>query len=74
MPGESHAQRSMADYGPWGQNESDMTECAYHVYKLRHHPDLLKHKEVSQGVKAQGRQRWGEAGRQRWGEPLREVG
>ena len=74
LPVESHGQRSLADYSPRGHNESDMTECAYHVCKLRHHLDSLKHKEMSQGVKAQGRQRWGEAGRQRWGEPLRGVG
>ena len=26
LPGESHAQRSLAGYGPWGRKESDMTE------------------------------------------------
>ena len=26
MSGESHGQRSLADYSPWGRNESDMTE------------------------------------------------
>ena len=26
LPGESHGQRSLADYGPWGHKESDMTE------------------------------------------------
>ena len=24
---ESHGQRSLAGYSPWGQKESDMTEC-----------------------------------------------
>ena len=26
MPGESHGQRSLAGYSPWGHKESDMTE------------------------------------------------
>ena len=26
LPGESHGQRSLVDYGPWGHKESDMTE------------------------------------------------
>ena len=26
FPGESHGQRSMAGYSPWGPKESDMTE------------------------------------------------
>ena len=26
LPGESHGQRSMVDYSPWGHKESDMTE------------------------------------------------
>ena len=26
LPGESHGQRSLADYGPWGHKELDMTE------------------------------------------------
>ena len=26
LPGESHGQRNLADYGPWGLKEPDMTE------------------------------------------------
>ena len=26
LPGESHGQRSLAAYSPWGHKESDMTE------------------------------------------------
>ena len=26
LPGESHGQRSLASYNPWGHKESDMTE------------------------------------------------
>ena len=25
LPGESHGQRNLADYGPWGHKELDMT-------------------------------------------------
>ena len=28
LPGESHGQRSLAGYSPWGCKESDMTEVA----------------------------------------------
>ena len=28
LPGESHRQRSLAGYSPWGHTESDTTECA----------------------------------------------
>ena len=31
LPGESHGQRGLAGYSPWGHKESDMTEHA-HVY------------------------------------------
>ena len=27
LPGESHGQRSMAGYSPWGHKDSEMTEC-----------------------------------------------
>ena len=30
LPGESHGQRSLAGYGPWGLKELDMTEAAEH--------------------------------------------
>ena len=29
LPGESHGQRSLAGYGPWGHKESDTTEHAH---------------------------------------------
>ena len=31
LPGESHEQRSLAGYNPWGYKESDMTEVAKHA-------------------------------------------
>ena len=30
LPGESHGQRGVAGYGPWGRKESDMTEATQH--------------------------------------------
>ena len=27
LPGESHGQRNLAGYSPWGHKESDMTEA-----------------------------------------------
>ena len=42
LTGESHGQRSLAGYSPWGHKESDMTEqwwyCCYqcHCYHHRH--------------------------------------
>ena len=33
LPGESHGQRSLAGYSPWGRKESDMTEWLHtHIY------------------------------------------
>ena len=29
LPGESHGQRSLADYSPWSHKKRDMTECAH---------------------------------------------
>ena len=38
LPGESHGQRSLAGYSPWGSQESDMTErlstCSTVAYSL----------------------------------------
>ena len=32
MPGESHGQRSLADYGPQGLKESDVTAATEHAH------------------------------------------
>ena len=31
LPGESHGQRSLVGYSPWGRTESDMTETTQHA-------------------------------------------
>ena len=32
LPGESHRQRSLVGYGPWGHKELDTTEQLTHTY------------------------------------------
>ena len=32
LPEESHGQRSLAGYSPWGLKESDMTEATWHTH------------------------------------------
>ena len=46
LPGESHRQRSLAGYSPWGQKESDRTEATdthmeegAEVWKCQAHPE-----------------------------------
>ena len=34
LPGESHGQRSLVSYSPWGHKESDMTEQLTHTHTL----------------------------------------
>ena len=36
LPGESHGQRSLEGYSPWGCKESDSTERLTRVIKLHH--------------------------------------
>ena len=31
LPGESHGQRNLAGYSPWGHSELDMTEATEHT-------------------------------------------
>ena len=34
LPGESHGQRSLAGYSPWGRKVLDMTEATQHSHEL----------------------------------------
>ena len=36
LPGESHGQRSLGDYSPWGGKESDTTEATEHTAHTRY--------------------------------------
>ena len=38
LPGESHGQRSLAGYSPWGGKESDRTEVTWHTHTPAPHP------------------------------------
>ena len=38
LPGESHRQRSLRGYGPWGHMESDITEETWLTSKISHLP------------------------------------
>ena len=34
LPGESHGQRSLGDYSPWGREELDMAEVTQHTQMI----------------------------------------
>ena len=34
LPGESHEQRSLMHYSPWGCKESDMAEVTEHIHPI----------------------------------------
>ena len=38
LPGESHGQRSLAGYSPWGCKELDTTDFTHSTGKLGNHP------------------------------------
>ena len=39
LPGETHGQRSLAGYSPWGPKEVDTTEAAEHTHRFPFHLD-----------------------------------
>ena len=41
LPGDSHGQRSLAGYHPWGHKKLDRTEATEH--KGMHHTELLQY-------------------------------
>ena len=43
LPGESHGQRSLVSYSPWGCTESDMTEATQYVHTCIFFPSSLYH-------------------------------
>ena len=50
-PGEFHGQRSLAGYSPWGCNESDMIEAAWHARNSTRLRDHLVSSQVALVVK-----------------------
>ena len=49
LPGESHGQRSLADYSPWGCKELDMTERLTHTHTHTHMTLVVKNVTASAG-------------------------
>ena len=48
MPGESHGQKNLGGYSPWGHKESDMTERALtHTHTHTHIPRASHYKYYS---------------------------
>ena len=42
LPGESHGQRSLVGYSPWGRKESDTTECLSLTFRtVQYEPSLV---------------------------------
>ena len=43
LPGESHEERSLVGYSPWGHTVSDTTEAAWHAHIYLNNPLHLIH-------------------------------
>ena len=43
--GESHGERSLAVYSPWGRRESDITEEIQHAHAIINNPSFTKRAE-----------------------------
>ena len=46
--GESHGQRSLEGYSPWGCKESDMTERLTHTHIIKQKVNNTKYKQIKQ--------------------------
>ena len=42
LAGESHGQRNLAGYSPWGHNELDVTEWLTHTYSFEGNNDITE--------------------------------
>ena len=42
LPGESHGQRRLAGYRPWGRKELDTTEATWHKLRVRSKEEVRK--------------------------------
>ena len=49
LPGESHGQRSLVGYGPWGRKESDMTKHACRAFQVGIFNKLQKYQCLRSG-------------------------
>ena len=50
LPGESHGQRSLVGYSPWGSKELDMTELVLRVGHVLTHKQNIMVKKTSFGI------------------------
>ena len=46
LPGESHGQRSLVGYSPWGCKESDMTERLIHTHTHTHSYSIYSYYKI----------------------------
>ena len=46
LPGESHGQRSLAGYSPWGHKQSDRTEMTEHTQKQMSYQIMKRNREI----------------------------
>ena len=53
MLGESHGQRSLEDYSPWGRKESDTTDFDFFLF-----PDIISVEVVIRNLNLETRSRW----------------
>ena len=58
LPGESHGQKSLMGYSPWGHKESDTTEATEHACMQPGFPCTLK--SESHWSRIQGHRLWGQ--------------
>ena len=47
LPGDSHAQRSLECYSPWGHKESNMTEVTWHKEKQQWYPEVASNTAIT---------------------------
>ena len=50
LPGESHGQRSVVGYSPWGRTESDMTKPYYYFLLLEYILVERKNQQISNNI------------------------
>ena len=55
LPGESHGQRGLEGYSPWGHKESDTTEATFHAHMcivIDKQSKILKYNEKNKTIQA----------------------
>ena len=60
LPGESHGQRSLAGYSPWGHKESDMTEWLAQYFRNRNTEEMERKKRTHNNPAGRQQHNWEE--------------